>query len=260
MNIDRIIGRSGRGDDGTHWLTISDLMAGLMMIFLFIAVVFMQHLENSIGEKAKPPESNFAPPKQILIDISNKLIKQGIPIEVDDKNLVLRLQENVIRFGYSTHDDRYRASYFNTKRAFKTIEKIADVLKIVLPCYLGEDSEDCLPMYRGTLKTILIEGHSSKDSSGSTIFKGHMYQYHSILRAMTVYQDLVQNDETLNNFKNIDGQKLFAVTGYGTSRPIINNIKANSKASNKRIEFRFIMTDPKINSEVIKRIDKLGMR
>lgn len=27
-------------DSGDHWLTVSDLMAGLMVVFLFIAIVF----------------------------------------------------------------------------------------------------------------------------------------------------------------------------------------------------------------------------
>ena len=30
-----------RQENGEHWLTVSDLMAGLMMVFLFIAIVFM---------------------------------------------------------------------------------------------------------------------------------------------------------------------------------------------------------------------------
>ena len=39
----KIFLRKADGDDGEHWLTISDLMSGLMIIFLFIAVAFMRH-------------------------------------------------------------------------------------------------------------------------------------------------------------------------------------------------------------------------
>lgn len=38
---DRLFG-SGRVGGGEHWLTISDLMAGLMMVFLFISIALMR--------------------------------------------------------------------------------------------------------------------------------------------------------------------------------------------------------------------------
>ncbi|WP_241238926.1 hypothetical protein [Colwellia sp. Arc7-635] len=44
--------RKSNGESGEHWLTISDLMAGLMMVFLFIAIVFMRHTMKE-NEKIK---------------------------------------------------------------------------------------------------------------------------------------------------------------------------------------------------------------
>ena len=41
--IDRIFGSARSPDDGDHWFTISDLMAGLMMVFLFISIALMRH-------------------------------------------------------------------------------------------------------------------------------------------------------------------------------------------------------------------------
>lgn len=31
-----------------HWMPISDIMSGLMIVFMFIAIVFMMQLENEI--------------------------------------------------------------------------------------------------------------------------------------------------------------------------------------------------------------------
>ncbi|MCF1432166.1 MAG: OmpA family protein, partial [Shewanella sp.] len=40
--MEKLFGTSkGAQESGEHWLTVSDLMAGLMMVFLFIAIVFM---------------------------------------------------------------------------------------------------------------------------------------------------------------------------------------------------------------------------
>ncbi len=45
--MEQIFGSGKAGSEsGEHWLTISELMAGLMMVFLFIAIVFMLHTQN----------------------------------------------------------------------------------------------------------------------------------------------------------------------------------------------------------------------
>ena len=43
-SMNSIFGKAKEVDDGEHWLTVSDLMAGLMMVFLFIAIVFMRNI------------------------------------------------------------------------------------------------------------------------------------------------------------------------------------------------------------------------
>lgn len=40
---ERILGSPRSRDDGDHWFSISDLMAGLMMVFLFISIALMRH-------------------------------------------------------------------------------------------------------------------------------------------------------------------------------------------------------------------------
>lgn len=40
--MERVFGGNRALDEGEHWLTISDLMAGLMMVFLFIAIALMR--------------------------------------------------------------------------------------------------------------------------------------------------------------------------------------------------------------------------
>ena len=42
--MNSIFGKAKEANDGEHWLTVSDLMAGLMMVFLFIAIVFMRNI------------------------------------------------------------------------------------------------------------------------------------------------------------------------------------------------------------------------
>lgn len=419
MSIEKVIGRSGKKDEGSHWLTISDLMAGLMMIFLFIAIIFMRHLEESIGKDAVPKwrydrvvterdqlraaltrlekkheqlvskhqlleekyaqlllqhqkltadhqqlegehrqlqadyeeirkeldrvrqrlqslleifneieekykdleashdeaimdlrqkerrieellllvakleerllalsdltpdelrkliadiewirthlsqilqEFHMAAQHQLLQEISEEVSRRGLNVEIDHRNSVLRLTEDTVRFSFATDDERYRAHYDNTRKALTTLKKIGSVLADVLPCYAEVHHDQCSPLYSGTLKSVLIEGHSDKGGVGGSLFGGHQNQYHSVLRAMTVYQDLVQKNVQLDTLKNVDGNKLFAVTGYGTDRPLPGHEHTESDVENRRIELRFIMTPPKIDPEIMQRIDQLGVR
>ncbi|NMV28570.1 OmpA family protein, partial [Vibrio parahaemolyticus] len=41
--MDKLFGKTkSTGDSGEHWMSVSDLMAGLMMVFLFISVALMR--------------------------------------------------------------------------------------------------------------------------------------------------------------------------------------------------------------------------
>lgn len=41
--MEKLFGSSNRpSDSGEHWMSVSDLMAGLMMVFLFISVALMR--------------------------------------------------------------------------------------------------------------------------------------------------------------------------------------------------------------------------
>lgn len=47
--MDKFFGTSNSTqENGEHWLTVSDLMAGLMMVFLFIAIVFMMNTQKKM--------------------------------------------------------------------------------------------------------------------------------------------------------------------------------------------------------------------
>lgn len=48
MSLSSVFGReTGAADESGHWMSVSDLMSGLMIVFLFIAVVFMRHVEST---------------------------------------------------------------------------------------------------------------------------------------------------------------------------------------------------------------------
>jgi chemotaxis protein MotB len=215
-------------------------------------------IKNHLSQILK--EFHLAAQHQLLQEISGEISREGLDVEIDHKNSVLRLTEDTVQFSFASDDERYRAHYDNTRKALGTLEKIADVLATVLPCYAGAAASGCSSLYVGTLKSVLIEGHSDKGSIGGGWFGGHQNQYHSVLRAMTVYQDMVQKNNLLSDLVNSDGNKLFAVAGYGTDRPLPGHEDTESDTANRRIELRFIMTPPKLDPEIMLRIEKLGVK
>lgn len=44
--MDKIIGKqaSQKNQDNEHWVSMSDLMAGLMMVFMFISIAYMHYV------------------------------------------------------------------------------------------------------------------------------------------------------------------------------------------------------------------------
>jgi outer membrane protein OmpA-like peptidoglycan-associated protein len=62
MSLSAVFGREGgREDESGHWMSVSDLMSGLMIVFLFIAVVFMRHVaieRDKIKEVAVTYQAN----------------------------------------------------------------------------------------------------------------------------------------------------------------------------------------------------------
>lgn len=46
MSVDQLFGGNRRSEEG-HWISVADLMAGLMVIFLFIAISYIRPIENT---------------------------------------------------------------------------------------------------------------------------------------------------------------------------------------------------------------------
>ena len=68
--MDRFFGTSSREEEG-EWLSVSDLMAGLMVIFLFIAIVFIRPLAEQnleIKEIARTWQENELEIYKALLD------------------------------------------------------------------------------------------------------------------------------------------------------------------------------------------------
>ena len=108
----------------SEWISISDLMAGLMMIFLFIAISYM----NSLQLRAKQIRQIAVAYQEMQDNLYKDLFKEfkdDLPIwqaEIDRETLTVRFNEPEVLFAQASHTVTTR---------FK------DILDDFFPRYLG---------------------------------------------------------------------------------------------------------------------------
>ena len=115
----KFLGKNSNDSDNTVWLSNSDLMAGLMIIFLFIAVGF-------IREKAPEVygEQDFIVQYLNNLEENKKKINERLDKEFSDEeklkwNMEIIYDENIVRF--NTPEIMFDQSSGQIKDMFKEI-------------------------------------------------------------------------------------------------------------------------------------------
>src|SRR5699024_12397661 len=101
--MDKIIGKqlSPKKQDNEHWVSMSDLMAGLMMVFMFISVAYMDYVRI---EKEKIKEVAVAYENAQLqlynaLEIEFAKDLQEWDAEIDKQTLEVRFKSPDVLFG-----------------------------------------------------------------------------------------------------------------------------------------------------------------
>ena len=141
----RLFGSSRSGGDAENWLTISDLMSGLMMVFLFISVTLMRSAfldRDRIREVAVAyRESQVAIDEALRREFKNDLEKWDA--EIDSENLTFEFQSPEVLF--EAGDITLRLQF-------------AAILNDFFPEYLR-----VLREFESAIDEVRIEGHTSSD-------------------------------------------------------------------------------------------------
>lgn len=251
-------------DDGAGYLiSVSDMMAGLLFVFLITLVAFVinfrvatdeqraaqevaeQQKEQAILEKerAEAVRDDLTNARrlrtQMLKDIRERLEARGIRVEIDHDHGVLRLSENAISFESS------RAELPQHEQ--RKLAQIGAVLMEVLPCYAANGGNLCEDRARGKLEAVFIEGHTDNIPLQGGRFRDNWDL--SAQRAMYTYRLLADREPELPELRNKLAQPLFSVSGYGEGRPVIDHEEPTNEPRNRRIDLRFIMAPPPATQE-----------
>ncbi len=248
-----------------YFISMTDMMVGVLFIFIIMlmtfALDFRRHsdvqedalkIAQQVAEKLKVLEQDVQAQigairrtaedrSKLLQDIQQQLAAEGLKVQIDDANGVLRLTEDAVRFQPSRADliDRYK----------ENVDKIARVLGRILPGHaacLVSGARDCGGS-GAKVETLFIEGHT--DTTGIDAENWQL----STARANVTYRELTTVAPLLTALRNSAGVPIVSVSGYAATRPIDARNEAKAWEKNRRIDLRFVM-----ESENLRGLQQIG--
>lgn len=218
-------------DENPYWISFSDIMSGLLVIFVLASLALILELtvtkfevNDAIREIARAEQVR----RDILREIDEDLRKRNIHVEISDNHTVLRIPEDILSFD----NNEYRIP--ESAGMKETALEIGRVLYASI-------TKEARWKY---LDTIFIEGHTDRRPSPR-----HMGNWGlSTFRAISVWDYWNTNlpeSMRLNELKNHSGSPLFSVSGYGETRPVQEIQETeNDFQKNRRIDIRFTVRRP----------------
>lgn len=181
---------------------------------------------------------------KILNELQKILALEGVAVEVDLKNGILRLPESLL-FGSARVDF--------SKKGRKAIEVLAKNLLRVLPCYASPESASAIQdtcVVQATshqLESVFIEGHTDILPISNEQYKDNWDL--SFRRAKNTFLEIIKAQPKIEALNNANQQPLVSFSAYAGRRAIESNKTEAGRKKNRRIDLRLIMTP--VNAQVI---------
>lgn len=207
------------GTDEEHWISVADLMAGLMVIFLFIAITYIRPF---VDKQDKIREIVVAW-KKSEVEIHKALkseFKDDLPrwnAELDRKTLSIRFKAPDVLFDAATSE---------LKEEFKVI------LDDFFPRYLR-----VLRKFRRAIAEVRIEGHTSSEwvdaQSDDEAYFRNMALSQDRTRSVLEYGLNIIPSRRLKNW----ARDYITANGLSSSQLILDN-GHEDRVRSRRVEFR----------------------
>jgi outer membrane protein OmpA-like peptidoglycan-associated protein len=202
-----------RHDDGEYWISISDLMSGLMVVFLFIAVAYITNIYVTY-ERLQT---------RLYTELVNEF-EQDLP----RWNAIIKRQDLAVRF-------REPDVLFDVGSAYLK-PRFQSILDDFFPRYIRILTQD---RYIGEIEEVRIEGHTSSewtadaDSLEAYINNMELSQdrTRSVLSYVLSLQRVAENYDWLI--------RRLTANGLSSSEPIFSPVDdTEDRERSRRVEFR----------------------
>jgi outer membrane protein OmpA-like peptidoglycan-associated protein len=213
--------------NNSYWIPLSDLMTVLMMIFLFIAVVYMAKVQEATKGITDLKES-----KQQLLEELNREFKEDFKSTkwnavIDSNNLSIRFVNEDVMFG---QDEDI------LKDQFKSI------LSNFFPRYLNIILKE---KYTDKIAEVRIEGHTSQEGSyeyNLDLSQRRTQKVMTFLRQLPEYKFLKINDRLkMSYWLTANGLSFGRAIDKNGKLTYFSKLPADPQKC-RRVEFRIVTT------------------
>jgi len=225
----------------SEWVSISDLMSVLMIIFLFIAVSYMHNVQQNQLNIKKVAVAYQELQTDLYIDLWEEF-KEDLPswrAVIEKDTLTVRFEEPEVLFGIGSSE---------------LSDKFKLILQDFFPRYLRIISSD---KYRNNIEEIRIEGHTSSEWNGETkeieAYFNNMRLSQNRTRSVLKYcLSLIEAPEVLEWSK-----QYITANGLSSSHLIKDKKGVEDKQKSRRVEFRTKTNAEKKVVEIIERMENI---
>ena len=215
----------------SYWLSISDLMASVLIIFILL---FVYKTINSVqAERVKEKIiRNITDTKENIIDkLKYELSRENIQVDIDDITGTIKIDEQIL----------FEVDQYSLKEEGK------EYLKRVMPIYfkIFLDNEN----FQNRLEQIIIEGHS--DDTGSYIYNMDLSQKRAIEVLKYIYI-------TMSIFSEKDIrilEKYITANGKSKANLIFKSNGEVDRFKSRRVEIKFKLKDEEALNEIRKTLE-----
>jgi len=217
-----------------EWLSISDMMAGLMMVFLFIAVVFMQQINKD---------------KDALVDIASTYKDSIIAL---NQALHEEFDKDLVRWGAEILSDNTimfkEPEVLFEKNKYEVRNKFKRILDDFFPRYVNILTNDAF--VNGIIE-LRVEGHTSTvGPPGSTVKESYLYNANlSQRRAFSVLDYVFTLPESEIHQRWLI--EVLRANGLAFAKLIFDGDVENRERS-RRVEFRVITNTEERIEKILK--------
>ena len=226
-----------------HWVSISDVMAGLMVIFLFIAISYMVSANDPIEKLTALKDK-----------VANLLDAYRNSQRALSKELQREFEDDLVKWtGYLDMEKlsiRYKKPFAQGDAAVPNSFKY--VLRDFFPRYIAILTK---PEYKDNIAEIRIEGHTSSEwhheATLDEAYFNNMELSQNRSRNVLRYVLGIKNSKISQNKAWI--KENMTANGLSSSQPIldaIGELLVENKEESRRVEFRVVTKSEKLIDEI----------
>lgn len=219
----------------TNWLSLADMMTGLMLVFLLISILFISQTQASLKEDRATKSEIY----QELIETFKDKQNEWQMVIKDDLTIIFKNPDFLFKQDSSIITRQYK-----------------DILNEFIPKYIEIINKE---KYKDSIREVRIEGHTGDTSD----------QYNTYIRTIELSQDrareilkyIMNSKYYKNNIGKEDQKKLkfwFTANGYGLGRAIdfsgdfVYDTNNGIDKSSRRVVFSIITNSEKLIEEIFK--------